>query len=85
MLPQDILQALYDSEINCRIESFWDGGWTAWLGDDMNGFRVAEVRGRTFAECVVSLADQACAVYPESAFVERYRAVPRTPLNQQSW
>ena len=33
MLPQDILQALYDSEINCRIESFWDGGWTGWLGD----------------------------------------------------
>ena len=39
MLPQDILQALYDSEINCRIEIFWEGGWTAWLGDDMNGFR----------------------------------------------
>ena len=27
MQPQGILQALYDSEINCRIESFWDGGW----------------------------------------------------------
>ena len=74
MEPQDILQALYDSEINCRLESFYDGGWTAWLGDEMNGFRVAEVRGRTLDECVKSLADQACSIYPESAFAERYRS-----------
>ena len=38
MQPQNILQALYDSEINCRIESFWDGGWIGWLGDEQNGF-----------------------------------------------
>jgi len=32
MQPLEILQALYPSENNCRIESFWDGGWTAVLG-----------------------------------------------------
>ena len=74
MLPQDILQALYDSEINCRIESFWDGGWTGWLGDDQNGFTLGHVRGRTFAECARNLADQACAVYPASDFAQRYKA-----------
>lgn len=33
----DVMKALYASEINCGIESFWDGGFTAWIGDDMNG------------------------------------------------
>ena len=72
MLPQDILQALYNSEINCRIESFWDDGWIAWLGDEINGFPFAKVRGKTFAECVNNLAGQACSVYPMSKFTEHY-------------
>lgn len=33
----DVMRNLYASEINCGIESFWDGGFTAWIGDDMNG------------------------------------------------
>ena len=73
MQPHEILQALYASEINCRIESFWDGGWIGWLGDEMNGFPFAKVRGSTFGECVTNLAGQARSVYPESTFAERYR------------
>lgn len=76
MDPQDILQTLYDSEINCRIESFWDGGWRGWLGDELNGFQFATVRGETLAECVTNLASQACAAYPGSVFAERYRSTP---------
>jgi hypothetical protein len=75
MKPQEILQALYASEINCRIESFWDGGWIGWLGDDMNGFHFRGVRGETFAECIKNLADQTCAVYPNSEFAERCSAL----------
>lgn len=71
MQPQDILQALYESEINCRVESFWDGGWTGWLGDETNGFPFAKVRGKNFAECVENLGHQARAVHPFSAFAER--------------
>ena len=74
MQSQDILQALYESEINCRFESFWDNGWIGWLGDGMNGYHFHRVRGETFADCVLNLADQACSVYPESAFAERYGA-----------
>ena len=74
MAPQEIPQALHDSEINCRLESFYDGGWTAWLGDEMNGFPFAKVRGDTFEECVSALADQACAVFPESVFADQYAA-----------
>jgi hypothetical protein len=44
----------------------------------MNGFPFAKVRGKTFAECVSNLAGQACAVYPGSAFAERYRAATIT-------
>jgi hypothetical protein len=41
----------------------------------MNGFPFAKVRGETFAECIKSLADQACAVYPNSEFAERCSAL----------
>jgi hypothetical protein len=92
MLPQDILQALYESEINCRIESFWDGGWVGLLDNELNGFRVAKVRGATFAECVNNLAGQACLVYPMSNFASAYRgkfwgtlvATPRCPSGSSS-
>lgn len=78
MQPQEILQALYDSEINCRIESFWDNGWIAWLGDDMNGYHFHRVRGATFGECVRNLGDQACSIYPASAFAEWYKRPSQT-------
>ena len=32
MQPHELLNALYASEINCRIESFFDDGWIGWLG-----------------------------------------------------
>ena len=31
MQPHEILNALYASEINCRVESFFDDGWIGWL------------------------------------------------------
>lgn len=73
MLPHEILDAMYASEINCRIESFCDGGWIGWLGDNVNGFPFALVRGTTLAECVNNLAGQACVVYPMSAFANANR------------
>lgn len=37
MSLREILDELYRHEINCGIQSFWDGGWTVWLGDEQNG------------------------------------------------
>lgn len=37
-----VLLTLYENEINCGMASFWDGGWTVWIGDDLNGRRVEE-------------------------------------------
>jgi len=34
-----VIDALYDSEINCSVSTFWDGGFTMKLGDEMNGFK----------------------------------------------
>jgi hypothetical protein len=73
MQPHELLNALYASEINCRIESFFDDGWIGWLGDATNGFKFARVRGDTFPECVRELAAQACAVYPNSDFAQVFR------------
>ena len=70
MQPHELLNALYASEINCRIESFFDDGWIGWLGDERNGFKFARVRGDTFLECGRELAAQACAVYPNSDFAQ---------------
>jgi hypothetical protein len=31
-----VMADLYAQEINCGIESFWDAGFTVWIGDDLN-------------------------------------------------
>ena len=68
----DVMDDLYGSEINCGIQSFWDGGWSAWLGDDMNG-RVCEEINLKFDEIAPWLDEQARIHYPRSTYVK-----PRT-------
>jgi hypothetical protein len=63
-----VAQRLYDSEINCEISSFWDGGFTVKIGDEMNGFR-AEVCVDTFSEAEDWLAREAARLYHNSRFV----------------
>lgn len=38
MTLSEVLNLLYRNEVNCQIDSFWDGGWMFRLGDKMNGF-----------------------------------------------
>jgi hypothetical protein len=38
----DVLQKLYDSEINVSIESDWDNGFTVGIGNQRNGFVAKE-------------------------------------------
>jgi hypothetical protein len=61
MMPMDAgakLQALYDAEVNFAIETFWDAGFKAKLGDPMNGWK-AEGEFRTLAEAADWLVAQA--------------------------
>ena len=62
-----VIDALYESEINCSVDTFWDGGYTVKLGDEMNGF-VAEKEcksSREAAEFLDKAARDHCA---ESAY-----------------
>ena len=62
------LQELYDSEINFKIETFWQGiEWK--LGDVMNGWK-AEGSADSVDEAVKRLAAAAMIHYPESVFAE---------------
>lgn len=33
----EVVDRLYTSEINVGFQSFWDGGFTVWVGDHING------------------------------------------------
>ena len=44
-----VLQALYDSEINAGVQTFFDAGMRVWIGDEMNGIRAQTVINRTAA------------------------------------
>lgn len=66
----DIMGALYSSEINCGMQSFWDGGFDVWIGDELNGKR--EISSgyypSMFSEAMNWLHDAALRHYPNSAY-----------------
>jgi hypothetical protein len=66
----DILQALYDSEINCKLEWLWDGGidWTLYGA----GEEVFTGNARTVKDAVRELAQAVLAHYPDSDFAKKY-------------
>ena len=41
-----ILQQLHDSEINAGVQTFYDAGMRAWIGDDLNGIQAETVFNR---------------------------------------
>lgn len=69
-MPASTLQALYDSEINWSISTFWDGGFDWKLGDEMNGWK-ADGTADTFRGAVTAVAEAAVRYYPNSVFARR--------------
>lgn len=76
---QLVLALLYEHEINCGVSSFWDQGYRAWIGDDLNG-RLAEQDfhpnpkyGRPIEQIGNWLWEAAVSRYPE---IEKPRDVP---------
>lgn len=67
-----ILQRLYDSEINAKIEWFWDSGFDVTLGDHMNGY-VDSMNTRDWAEAEAWLRDKAIEHWPQSDFAKSQR------------
>jgi len=64
---EQVLDALYDSELNFSIASFWDNGLDVKLGDEMNGWD-AEGSVQTAAEAAEWLDRKARAIYPKSKY-----------------
>lgn len=69
-LAVDILQALYDSEINCFLASTWDAGVEWRLGDEYNGF-VATGNAEDWPQAIAAVARAAMCHYPNSELVRR--------------
>jgi hypothetical protein len=67
---EEILSALYESEINAAISWLGDGGIDVELGDPLNGYD-ADGKVSTFAEATAWLRDQACRHYPDSEFARK--------------
>jgi hypothetical protein len=64
------LNALYNSEINVEITSFWDDGWTIKIGDAMNGYKT-EINTPSLDENTASwLTRTVCDLYPNSVFAK---------------
>lgn len=61
----ELLQKLYNSEINVSLESFWDGGIQAKIGDNMNGFK-SEENHATFEDAAQWCWDEAKRLYPDA-------------------
>ncbi len=66
-----VIQRLYASEINCGLQSFWDGGVKVWLGDPSNG-RWSEdsfdIEG--LGEAAAWLDNAARLYYPDSEYAK---------------
>lgn len=67
-----ILQDLYDSEINFELSCFWDGGFTAQIGDEVNGF-VAKESFYKLNNALEWLKETAIKIYPRSLFAHNNR------------
>ena len=64
----DVLRRLYESEINVSLTSFWDGGWTVKLGDEMNGFVAEASHVRELSVVATWLDENAREHYPDSLY-----------------
>lgn len=63
----DILEDLYDSEINFSLTALWDSGITARIGLDG-----PSEEHRCVADAVEWLARRAVSLYPESKFARSH-------------
>lgn len=72
----DVLEALYDSEINFKIQCFWDSGIEVMLGDEINGFRAyRRFESHELGEVAAWLDREARRCFPYSDYAS-VRIVP---------
>jgi hypothetical protein len=76
---EHILQQLHDSEINAGVQTSYDAGMRAWIGDEMNGIRAETTINRTWAArlkwpegftAASWLHEAALRLYPDSRYAQ---------------
>ena len=66
-----VMDKLYDSEINFRISTFWDGGFDVFIGDEINGYKEQRtVRDWEAVEDTLHLL--AMKHYPNSEYTKQH-------------
>ena len=82
----EVLQRLYNSEINIELSSFWDSGFDYKLGDTLNGF--SEVPQKILSTSIINTIDAiafaAVNQYPDSDFAKWYRSKDSNAKQMQS-
>ena len=68
----NVLQDLYDSEINFSISCFWDAGFEVKLGDDAIGFCSVADSVYGMENVYAFLKSEAIKYYPNSDFAKKY-------------
>ncbi len=68
------LKKIYDSEINVRIESVWDGGWYVYIGDSLNGYKKPDFDVCELHQIIPTLQDLIKEHYPNSEYAKTLKA-----------
>lgn len=69
---KNLFDKIQDSEINFRIETFWNQGYNVFIGDELNGFK-ENIWCDTFQEAEAILVKLAIKYYPNSEFAKWYK------------
>jgi hypothetical protein len=76
MTASQVIERLYDSEINSGLQSDWDGGITVWIGGPGATPGNARLSSRTFVRSEFSdiplwLDDEARRLFPDSEYARK--------------
>lgn len=66
----EVLKALYASEINAGVQTFYDSGWDVWIGDVANGIR-SRASCNTADVAAAWLDQEARKRYPKSEYAKQ--------------
>lgn len=67
----NVIQIIYDSEINFSISCFWDRGFDVKLGDPMNKYTM-EDNFYSYAEVLSWLVEKVKEFYPHSEAAKKF-------------
>lgn len=79
MNGENVLQSLYDSELNFKISCFWDNGFIWELGDRTNGFIDNGYAGN-IKGTLEGLRDSVIKFYPNSEFSKTFKNSKTEPV-----